>query len=133
MTRMTESGGTALKQVRGLGSAKHGAHHWWDQRLSAVANMILIPWLMVSIARLPGYTPEILTAWLSSGWAAVPLILLTLSVLWHVRLGLQVVIEDYQHDETQVVLMILLNVFVVALGATALFSILKLALAGTAA
>ena len=63
----------------------------------------------------------------------MPLILLTLSVLWHVRLGLQVVIEDYQHDETQVVLMILLNVFVVALGATALFSILKLALAGTAA
>lgn len=126
------SGGTELKKVRGLGSAKHGAHHWWDQRMTAAGNLILMTWFMVSIARLPGYTPEILTAWLSSAWAAVPLILLTLSILWHVRLGLQTVIEDYQHDHSRVVLMVLLNLYVVALGGTALFAILKLAFAGTA-
>ena len=68
----------------------------------------------------------------SSAWAAVPLILLTLSVLWHVRLGLQVVIEDYQHDQSRVVLMLLLNLYVVALGGIALFAILKLAFAGHA-
>lgn len=127
------SGGTELKRVRGLGSAKHGAHHWWNQRTTATGNLILMTWFMTSAARLPGYTPDILSAWLSSTWAAIPLILLTLSLLWHVRLGLQVVIEDYQHDESRVVLMLLLNVYVVALGGTALFAILKLALAGTAA
>lgn len=126
------SGGTELKKVRGLGSAKHGAHHWWDQRLSAIGNLILAIWFVASVARLPGYTPEILSAWLSSAWAAVPLILLTLSVLWHVRLGLQVVIEDYQHDESRVVLMLLLNLYVVALGGIALFAILKLAFTGHA-
>lgn len=126
------SGGTELKKVRGLGSAKHGAHHWWDQRLTAAGNLILAAWFVVSVARLPGYTPDILSAWLSSAWAAVPLILLTISVLWHVRLGLQVVIEDYQHDESRVVMMILLNLYVVALGGTALFAILKLAFAGHA-
>lgn len=126
------SGGTELKKVRGLGSAKHGAHHWWDQRLSAIGNLILAIWFVVSVARLPGYTPDILAAWLSSAWAAVPLILLTISVLWHVRLGLQVVIEDYQHDESRVVMMILLNLYVVALGGIALFAILKLAFAGNA-
>lgn len=126
------SGGTELKKVRGLGSAKHGAHHWWDQRLSAIGNLILAIWFVASVARLPGYTPEILSAWLSSAWAAVPLILLTFSVLWHIRLGLQVVIEDYQHDESRVVLMLLLNLYVVALGGIALFAILKLAFAGHA-
>ena len=125
--------GTELGRVRGLGSAKHGTHHWWNQRLSAIGNLILMSWFIVSVARLPGYTPEILSAWLSSAWAAVPLILLTLSVVWHVRLGLQVVIEDYQKDESRFVLMILLNLYVVALGGTALFAILKLAFAGTPA
>ena len=48
------SGGTELKKVRGLGSAHHGAHHWWDQRLSAAGNLILAVWFIVSIARLPG-------------------------------------------------------------------------------
>lgn len=124
--------GTELGRVRGLGSAKHGTHHWWDQRLSAAGNLILMTWFMVSLARLPGYDHATIAAWVSSAWVAIPLILLTLSVCWHVRLGLQVVIEDYQHDESRVVLMILLNFFVVAVGAVALFAILKLAFAGNA-
>lgn len=126
------SGGTELKKVRGLGSAKHGVNHWWDQRLTAAGNLILAIWFVASVARLPGYTPDILSAWLSSAWAAVPLILLTLSVLWHIRLGLQVVIEDYQHGESRYVMMMLLNLYVVALGGIALFAILKLAFAGHA-
>lgn len=126
------SGGTELKKVRGLGSAKHGVNHWWDQRLTAAGNLILAIWFVASVARLPGYTPDILSAWLSSAWAAVPLILLTLSVLWHIRLGLQVVIEDYQHGESRYVMMLLLNLYVVALGGIALFAILKLAFAGHA-
>lgn len=122
---------TELGRVRGLGSAKHGPHHWWDQRLTAAGNLALMAWFMVSLARLPGFDEPTIAAWIGSAWTAVPLILLTLSVVWHMRLGLQVVIEDYQHDESRVVLMILLNFYAVALAAVALFAILKLAFTGT--
>ena len=125
-------GGTELGRVRGLGSAKHGTHHWWDQRLTSGGNLILMTWFMVSLARLPAFDHATIAAWLSSAWVAVPLILLTISVVWHMRLGLQVVIEDYQHDESRVVLMVLLNLYTVAIGAIALFAILKLAFTGNA-
>jgi succinate dehydrogenase / fumarate reductase membrane anchor subunit len=126
-------GGTELGRVRGLGSAKHGTHHWWDQRLTSIGNLILMTWFMVSLARLPAFDHATIAAWVSSAWVAIPLILLTLSVVWHMRLGLQIVIEDYQHDESRVVLMVLLNLYTVAIGATALFAILKLAFTGTPA
>ena len=125
-------GGTELGRVRGLGSAKEGTHHWWDQRLTAGGNLLLMAWFMISLARLPGYDQATVAMWLSSAWTAVPLVLLTLSVCWHMRLGLQVVIEDYQHDESRIVLMILLNFYTVAIAAVALFAVLKLALAGHA-
>ena len=92
--------GTELGRVRGLGSAKAGTHHWWHQRLTAGANLLLMLWFIVSIARLPGYdyaaVPLLARARPGS---AVPLMLLIVSVFWHFRLGLQVVIEDYVHDE----------------------------------
>lgn len=124
--------GTHLGRVRGLGSAREGAHHWWRQRLTAASNLFLMAWFLVAIARLPGYDHASVQLWLASAWVAVPLALLVASVLYHVRLGLQVVIEDYQHDESRVVMMILLNAFVIALGAIALFSILKVALGASA-
>ncbi|MBB4155009.1 succinate dehydrogenase / fumarate reductase membrane anchor subunit [Sphingomonas jinjuensis] len=120
--------GTELGRVRGLGSAKEGAHHWWLQRVTAGANLFLMLWLMVSVARLPGYDYAGVRSWLSSGWAAVPMALLVVSVFYHFRLGLQVLIEDYLHGEQRVAALLLLNFFVVALGATALFAIVKVAL-----
>ncbi|MES2755237.1 MAG: succinate dehydrogenase, hydrophobic membrane anchor protein [Pseudomonadota bacterium] len=120
-------GGTDLGRVRGLGSAKEGAHHWWNQRMTAAGNLALMTWFIVSLALLPGYDHATVAAWLSSAWTAVPLLLLVFSVFWHMRLGLQVVIEDYQHDETRIVLIVLLNFYTVAAGAIALFAILKLA------
>jgi succinate dehydrogenase / fumarate reductase membrane anchor subunit len=125
--------GTSVGRVRGLGSAKHGAHHWWHQRLTAGSNLLLLLWLFFSLTQLPAYDFASVTAWLSSAWAAVPMALLVGSTLYHARLGLQVVIEDYQHDETRVVLLVLLNLLA-ALGAgLALFSILRIALTGTPA
>jgi succinate dehydrogenase / fumarate reductase, membrane anchor subunit len=59
--------------------------------------------------------------------------LLVASVFWHFRLGLQVVIEDYQHDETRVVALVALNFYAVAMAAFAIFSILKIAFTGGAA
>jgi succinate dehydrogenase / fumarate reductase membrane anchor subunit len=124
--------GTSLGRVRGLGSSKEGAHHWWTQRLTAGSNFLLMLWLVVSIARQPAFDFATMHFWLSSLWVAVPMALLIVSVFWHFRLGLQVVIEDYQHDESRVVALVLLNFFVVALGATAIFSILRIALGAAA-
>ena len=124
--------GTPLGRVRGLGSAKEGAHHWLRQRLTAGSNLFLMVWLMVSIARQPAYDYGAMRMWLSNGWVALPMALLIISVFWHFRLGLQVVIEDYQKDQNRVVALILLNFFTVALGATALFSIVKIALGAAA-
>lgn len=120
--------GTELGRVRGLGSAKEGAHHWWHHRVTAGSNLFLMLWFIASIARLPSYDLASVHSWLASAWVAVPMALLVISVFYHFRLGLQVVIEDYQHDETRVVSLLLLNFFVVALGATALFAIVKVAL-----
>lgn len=124
--------GTSIGRVRGLGAAKEGAHHWWTHRLTAGSNLLLMLWFIASLAMLPGYDYATVTAWLSSLWAAVPMALLIISVFWHFRLGLQTVIEDYSHAESRVVLLVLLNFFVVGLGATAIFSILKLALSAGA-
>jgi succinate dehydrogenase / fumarate reductase membrane anchor subunit len=123
---------SAIGRVRGLGSAKQGTHHWWHQRLTAGANVLLLLWLILSIARQSSYDYASMHLWLESAWVAVPMALLILSVFWHFRLGLQVVIEDYQHDESRVVLLVLLNFFVVALGGTALFAILKIAFGAAA-
>jgi succinate dehydrogenase / fumarate reductase, membrane anchor subunit len=125
--------GTEIGRVRGLGSAKSGAHHWWMQRLTAGSNFLLIAWFLISLLRLPAYNYATVTLWLSSPLAAVPMALLVASVFWHFRLGLQVVIEDYQHDETRVVALVLLNFYTIAMAAFAIFSILKIAFTGGAA
>ncbi|URW75742.1 succinate dehydrogenase, hydrophobic membrane anchor protein [Sphingomonas donggukensis] len=122
--------GTSIGRVRGLGSAKEGAHHWWHQRLTAGANILLMLWFIISIARMPAYDYAGVTHWLASPWAAVPMLLLILSVFYHFRLGLQVVIEDYQHDASRVAMLIALNLFTIGAGAVAVFAILKIAFTG---
>ena len=88
---------------------------------------------MLSIALLPTYDFETIRAWIGQTQVAVPLILLVASTFYHFRLGLQVVIEDYLHDETHIVLMILLNLFTLTTGTLAIFSILKIAFTAGAA
>jgi succinate dehydrogenase / fumarate reductase membrane anchor subunit len=122
--------GTELGRVRGLGSAKHGAHHWWRQRITAGSNLFLLVWFMLSLTRLSGFDYDSVHAWIGSAWVAVPLILLVISVCWHARLGLQVLIEDYQHDESRVVMIVLIEFFLAVIAVTAIFSILRAALAG---
>ncbi|HVF94759.1 MAG TPA: succinate dehydrogenase, hydrophobic membrane anchor protein [Sphingomonas sp.] len=124
--------GTSIGRVRGLGSAKEGTHHWWRQRLTAASNLLLMLWFIFSVARMTGYDHASVHAWLRSAWVAVPMILLIVSVFYHFRLGLQVVIEDYQHDQAKVAAMILLNLFTVATAATAIFAILKVAFGAAA-
>jgi succinate dehydrogenase / fumarate reductase membrane anchor subunit len=125
--------GTSLGRVRGLGSAKEGAHHWIHQRMTAGSNILLMTWFMISIARLPAYDYATVRTWLSSAWVALPMALLILSVFTHFRMGLQTVIEDYQSDESRIAMLVLRNAWAYGLGAIAIFSILKVAFTGAPA
>ena len=124
--------GTGIGRVRGLGSARHGALHWWRQRLTAGSNLVLVTWLVVSLFRLPVLDHKSVVQWLSSPWNAVLMLLVTGSVFYHFRLGLQTVIEDYQREGSRFVALILLNFYTVALAAIAIFSILKIAFGAAA-
>jgi len=125
--------GTKLGQVRGLGSAKAGAHHWIVHRITAGSNLLLMVWLLASLARLPAYDYVTVSQWLGSAWAAVPMALLVVSVFYHFRLGLQTLAEDYWQDWQRFTLLVLITFFTVGAGGAALFAIVKIALAGGAA
>ena len=124
--------GTGLGRVRGLGSAKHGGAHWVMHRMTAVGNLLLLPWLLISLVRLPTYDYTTVTTWLAQPMAAVPMMLLVISVFWHFRIGLQVVIEDYVHEEgTKFASLTALTFYTLGTAAFALFAIAKIALTGT--
>ena len=125
--------GTGIGRVRGLGSAKTGAHHWWMQRLTAGGNILLLLWFLLSLLRLPSLDHKMVIQWMQSPLVAVPLLLLVVNTFWHFRLGLQVVIEDYQHDESRIVAIVLLNFYTVGAAALAIFAILKVAFGGVVA
>ncbi|PZT87668.1 MAG: succinate dehydrogenase, hydrophobic membrane anchor protein [Citromicrobium sp.] len=125
--------GTPIGQVRGLGSAHHGAHHWLVQRFTAVGNLVLMLFLAVSLALLPNYDYATVSGWASQTLPATALALLIVSVFWHARLGLQVLVEDYIHDAgTKFGVLALLNLAAIGGGAFGLVSIARLAFAGTA-
>ena len=119
--------GTELGRVRGLGSSNEGAHHWWHQRLTAGGNLVLMLWFFASMALLPQHDYATLKLWLSSPLAAIPMILLVASTFYHFRMGLQVLIEDYQHGAMRVALMVLLTFFTLGAATIAIFSFLKIA------
>lgn len=97
-----------VARVRGLGSAKSGTQHWWHQRVSAVALILLVAWFVVSlILNAPAGQPQV-RAWVSSPVNMVMLIMTILFGLWHAALGMQVVIEDYVHSEGMKIGLILL-------------------------
>jgi succinate dehydrogenase / fumarate reductase, membrane anchor subunit len=124
--------GTQLGRVRGLGASGHGADHWLKQRTTAIANFALMIWFVASMLLLPDYSYQSFRGWLASPLAAVPLMLLVISVVWHFRLGLQVVIEDYVHDDgLKFGSLIALNFYSVGTAAVALFAIAKIAFTGT--
>ncbi len=120
--------GTDLGRVRGLGAAKDGVHHWWLQRVTAIANIGLLLWFIASLVRLPSLDHGSVVLWLRQPVAAVPMLLLIVSVFWHFRLGVQVMLEDYLHGATRVLAMLALNFYALAGAAAAVFAVLKIAL-----
>ena len=118
---------TPLKKARGLGSAKSGTDHFWQQRLTALANVPLVLFLIwFVISHLSATRPEIVAA-LKNPFISIGILLALISITWHMRLGLQVVIEDYVHSEGRKLAALTLNTFFVfALTAIGAFSILKM-------
>ena len=119
--------GTELGRVRGLGAAQEGAHHWWLQRVTAVSNIVLLLWFVFSLATLPSLDHSSVVLWLRQPVAAIPMLLLIVSVFWHFRLGVQVMLEDYVGGHKRVLAMLALNFYVLAGGAAAIFAVLKIA------
>jgi succinate dehydrogenase / fumarate reductase, membrane anchor subunit len=124
---------TKMRTVRGLGAAHAGTGHFWLQRMTAVANIPLMLFFVGLLAALSGRGFAETRAALENPWVALPLLLALLSILVHMRLGMQVIIEDYVHGELSKLALLMLNsFFAVAVGVACVFAILKLAFAGAA-
>jgi succinate dehydrogenase / fumarate reductase, membrane anchor subunit len=119
---------TPLARVRGLGAARSGTDHFWRQRLTAVANIPLTIAVVVIIVMLLGRNQAAVAQILGSPAVAIILLLFMISITMHMRIGMQVVIEDYVHDELAKLVLVMANTFFsLAVGLTAAFGILKLA------
>jgi succinate dehydrogenase / fumarate reductase membrane anchor subunit len=120
---------TPLGKVLGRGSAGEGVGHWWLQRVTAVALIPLSLWFVFSLLSHPLHSFEAMRGWLGQPWVAVFTILLVLTLAWHSKLGVQVVIEDYVHAKGAKTTLLLLSVFVHVLAAVAaIFALLVLSL-----
>ncbi len=121
---------TPLARVKGLGAAGHGVEHWWAHRVTAVANIPLIISFVIIVAALassPSYQEAI--AVISHPLVAIILILAVISVANHMRLGMQIVIEDYVHDKgLKIVATIANNFYAAIIGVACLYAILKVSL-----
>jgi len=123
--------GTSIGRVRGLGAARHGAHHWLVQRFTAIGNLLLVLWLVASLLMLPNLGYATVFGWLSGPVPATAMALLIISTFWHARLGMQVLIEDYVHEHANKFACIAaLNLVAFAGAAFGLFCVMRLALGG---
>ena len=120
---------TPLSNVRGLGSAKGGTHHFWVQRVTAVALVPLGLWFLVSLITLTSSDYNAAVAWLSSPLPTVLCLALIVATFYHAYLGMQVVLEDYIHSEGLKLVALLASKFAFALmGTASAVAVLRIAL-----
>jgi len=118
---------TPLGRVRGLGSAKSGTEHFWHQRLTALANVPLTIFFIIILVALLGRSHATAIQTLGSPLVAIVMLLFIGSVTYHMKIGMQVVIEDYVHDETWKFAALIANTFfAIVIAAAAAYAILKL-------
>ncbi|WP_291297118.1 succinate dehydrogenase, hydrophobic membrane anchor protein [Elioraea sp.] len=120
---------SGLGRVRGLGSAKEGVNHWWVQRVTAIALVPLTLWFVASVVMMAGADHATVSAWIARPLNTVFLLSLLVATFWHASLGLQVVIEDYIHQE-RLKFAVLLGVkaLLVLMALSGLLAVLRVAL-----
>ena len=122
-----------IGRVLGLGAAKEGASHWWSQRVTSVALLFLGLWFVSALLRMPNFSYELVTTWISAPVNAVLLLLLIGTLVYHSLLGVQVVVEDYVHHHgLKIATMLLLTFAHVVVAALAVFAVLRIAFGGGA-
>ena len=125
MTRLR----TPLGRIEGLGSAKSGTQHFWHQRVTAVALVPLSIWFVASALAYVGAEQGAVAAYFAEPVNAVPMFLFILASTYHMSLGVQIIIEDYIHNEGQKIALLMLNRFAAwAIGAASSFALIKMAL-----
>lgn len=118
---------TPLGRVRGLGSAKDGTGHWWMQRLTALALVPITVWFVISVIGMAGASYAEFSAWLANPLVAGLFLILIAATFYHAVLGLQVVVEDYLHNEgVKIATLLVIKAAAVLLGLTAALSVLRL-------
>jgi succinate dehydrogenase / fumarate reductase, membrane anchor subunit len=118
---------TPFARVRGSGAAHSGTEHFWMQRLTGIANLPLIIAFLVVIVSLVGSSQASVIATLSNPFVAMILLAALMSVLIHMRIGMQVIIEDYVHTELRKILLLMANTFfTLAVAIAAVYAILKI-------
>jgi succinate dehydrogenase / fumarate reductase membrane anchor subunit len=119
----------ALSRVLGRGSAHEGAHHWREQRITAIALVLLVPWFLISLALLPDLGWVTVRDWMSGLVHSALLVLLLLAACWHSQLGVQVVIEDYIRGPARMVALLASAFLHVLLAAVGVLAVVRVALA----
>lgn len=120
---------TPLSRARGWGSAKSGTHHFWVQRLTALALIPLTIWFCFGLASMPSMDYAAFVAWVGSPFNAVMMILTLIAVFYHYSLGLQVIIEDYVSNHAVRTAAVIASHFAnVVLAVTGVFSVVKISL-----
>jgi succinate dehydrogenase / fumarate reductase membrane anchor subunit len=118
-----------LQRARGLGSAKEGVGHWWNQRLTAIALVVLVLWFVVLVLGLVGHDYQAVRASIARPWNALLMIAFIIAAFWHAVLGLQVVIEDYVHTRwLEVTSMVVIKLLAVAGVLAGVLAVLRIAL-----
>ena len=116
-----------LGKVRGLGAAHDGTRHFWTQRATAVSNFPLVIFLIYFIMSNVSASREAVVASVKNPICAVALSLAMISIFWHMKLGIQIVIEDYVHSTVPKIIALLINTFFAfALAVLGLYAILKM-------
>ncbi len=122
---------TPLGKVRGLGSARSGTEHFWQQRLTAIANIPLVIFLVLFCVFMVDADREDMADAIANPLVALMLVFTIISITWHMRLGMQVIIEDYVHGEGSKLACLLGNTFFsLAVALTGLFAVLKISFGG---
>ena len=118
-----------LGRARGLGSAKAGSHHWWAQRVTAIALLPLTLWFIFSVIHLSGASHQMVIDWLSAPLTLGLMLALIVTTFHHLQLGVQVVIEDYVHSEpVKMGAVLLMKAVCVLLALVCIVSVLKIGL-----